>query len=101
MEPIEHGKDYNYFKKLTVINSKFPNNSHVTFNIKFLQSFSLINEGTAVIEYSFNGNTVHGDLSPGTPSAGIFFDNRRVSAIWFRKAEGGADSTIRIEGWGM
>ena len=98
MKPITYGKDYNFFQKVTVNPANFPDDSHISFNIKGIQSFSLVNEGDEVVEYSFNGNTLHGDLTPGTATEAIFFDNRVVSAIWFRTAVAG--QVVRVEAWG-
>lgn len=94
---IEQGADFNFFRKVTVNNAFFTDNSSITFNIKGLQTFTLVNEGTDVVEYSFNGNTLHGDMTPGTPTEALAFDNRRVTAIWFRSAV--TPQTIRVEAW--
>lgn len=91
------GKDFNYFKKVDVASSSFQDNPEIVINIRGISSFSLVNEGDAVVEYSFNGETVHGDLTPDTPTEAIFFDNRPVSYIWFRTATPG--QTVRVEAW--
>ncbi len=96
--PITVGKDYNYFEKVTVASASFNSEPDSFFNIKGQQSFSLVNEGTGVIEYSYNGTTLHGDMTPSSPTAAIFFDNRRVSKIWFR-LKSGAASVVRVEAW--
>jgi len=96
--PTTQGKDFNFFQKVTVNNANFPhNNEDIAINFRGQVSFSLVNEGTEVIEYSFNGNTLHGDLTPGTPTAAIFFDNRRISRIWFRTTVPG--QVVRVEAW--
>jgi|SRR3990167_6921358 len=95
---INQGKDYNHFSKITITGTGFPTDAQVVFNFRGEQTFSFVNEGVSVIEYSFNGNTLHGDLTPATPTAAIFFDNRRVSRIWFRVPSGVA-SVIRVEAW--
>ena len=97
--PINQGKDFNFFQKVTVNTPGFPNDAQVVFDIKYQVSFSLVNEGSAVVEYSFNGNVLHGDLTPGTSTGAIFFDNRRVSFIWLRTAVPG--QIIRVEAWGQ
>jgi len=98
MKPILLGKDFNYFAKVTPADVAFPEDSQVEFNFRGQQNFSMVNEGANVVEYSFNGNTLHGDLTPGTPTAAIFFDNRRIPGIWFRVPAGLA-TTIRVEAW--
>lgn len=96
--PITRGIDYNYFNKLTISAASFATNSDAAPISRGQITFSLVNEGTGVIEYSFNGNTLHGDLTPGTPTAALFFDDRRVGQIWFR-LKSGAASIVRIEAW--
>lgn len=96
MTPKMYGKDYNFFTKINVTDTAFPNESQVTIPLAGQYGFSLINEGSSVVEYSFNGNVLHGDLTPSTPSAAIIFDNRRISAIWFRASSA---SVVRVEAW--
>lgn len=90
------GKDYNFFTKITVTDTSFPATSQITIPFGGQYGFSLVNEGSVVVEYSFNGITLHGDLTPGTPTAAIIFDNRRVPAIWFRAS---SSSRVRVEAW--
>lgn len=96
MTPKTQGKDFNFFTKINITDTTFPNESQVVIPFAGQTGFSLMNEGGVVVEYSFNGNTLHGDLTPGTPSAGIIFDNRRISAIWLRSS---APCLVRIEAW--
>ena len=97
------GKDFQKFERIVVDGYVFEDNANFVFNFRAsLMSFSLVNEGAGTVEYSFNGNTVHGDLTVGTPTEAIFFDNRNVTAIWFRAASGGAvNTTVRVEGWAV
>ena len=98
-DPIDNGFDKNYFVRLTITDTDFPNQANVVLPIKAsVINLSLINEGLNTIDYSFNGNTQHGDLVPGTPSESLSFSGRRVSKMWFRAPSG--SSTIRIEAWG-
>jgi hypothetical protein len=98
-DPITNGKDFNFFTKVNVSNAVFAESSDVIFNFRGQFSFSLINEGSGIVEYSFNGSVLHGDMKPGSPSEALFFDNRRVSKIWFRALSG--TNTIRIEAWAV
>lgn len=98
MKPINHGRDSNFFAKKTFSNTEFQEDSDFDINIIGQFSFSLLNEGDAIIEYSFNGNNLHGDMTPNKPSEGMTFDNRRISAIWVRSPSG-ASATIRVEAW--
>lgn len=96
--PIINGKDFNFFAKIDVTNTEFTSNAQVVFNFRNQIAFSLVNEGSAIIEYSFNGNTLHGDMTLGTPTTALIFDNRRVSKIWFR-VPGGGSHRVRVEAW--
>lgn len=93
---ITLGKDYNYFGRIAVSSASFNNDADAIFAFNGNSSFSLINEGTGTIEYSFNGSTVHGDLVPNTPSAGLGFNRRGQAKVWFR-LKSGAISNVRIE----
>jgi hypothetical protein len=100
MLPKTQGCDFNYFRKVTVNQVAFPMDSQITINIFGQFSFSIMNEGLHVVEYSFNGNTLHGDLTPGTPTQGLFFDHRSISGIWLRTPAGGP-CVVRVEAWGV
>lgn len=95
---IVNGNDRNFFTKVTVASASFGDYSDVIIGVKFIRSLMLSNEGTGIVEYSFNGNTVHGDLTPGKASESVAFDNRQVNKIWFR-LKSGAASVIRVEAW--
>lgn len=104
MQPITQGYDHNYFRRVQVTDGYFHHNPDdacdVFFQFRGQLSFSMVNEGLGIVEYSFNGNTLHGDMTPGTPTHSIFFDNRRISKIWFRLADGNQPaSRIRVEAW--
>ena len=93
---------FNKFARITVAGLTFPTTPDVDFEFRHTNlSFCLcLESGTGVVEYSFNGADVHGDLEIGTPTEGIFFDNRMVSKIWFRaKTAGGIGASVRVEGW--
>lgn len=97
LAPITTGKDFNKFAKVTVNTTAFNTDADFAINFRGQFSFSLVNEGTAIIEYSFNGTTLHGDMTPGTPTAALSFDNRRISKIWFRTSTPG--QVVRVEAW--
>jgi hypothetical protein len=97
-DPIIEGKDFNFYKLVSVSSASFSSAADAKINFRGEQCFSLLNYGSGNVEYSFNGNTVHGELRFGTPSAGIIFDNRRISKIWLRM-KGGGTAEVRIEAW--
>lgn len=95
-QPITDGKDFNFFADVIVSNTTFADALPVVINIRGQQSFSLVVESGVRVEYSFNGTTVHGSLTPATATEAIQFDNRRVSKIWFQAA---SSSSVRVEAW--
>ena len=57
-------------------------------------------ETTNVVEYSFNGTDLAGELVPYSPSSALTFNNRVISAIWFRVKTGStAPVVIRVDAW--
>ena len=103
---IQHGRDHNFYQKIIVTATDFGNTTIsgeqpdivITFPT---HSIMLLNEDTTnIIEYSFNGNTVHGELNPTLPTRGLVFDNRTVSLMWFRIKSGSSGPvTVRIDAW--
>ena len=93
------GHDWNFFQQVVVTPATFPTDAQVFINMpRSVETFSLVNEGGSVVYYSFNGNTLHGTMTPGTPTAALFFDNRVVSKIFFCAPAGGSPS-VRVEAW--
>lgn len=100
---ISYGRDFNFFKNVTPGSSgagTFATDADVvitfsTFNVTFWAP-----SGTSV-QYSFNGNTVHGTLDGSGTTAPQFleFDNRVISKIWFTYI--GGSGTIRVEAWSI
>lgn len=100
------GRDYNFFQKLAVTSTTFGGGSVDGYQPDMVitfptQSVMMLNMGTGVIEYSFNGNTVHGELNSANASAGLSFDSRVVSCIWFRVQTGSTGPiTVGVHAWG-
>lgn len=99
------GRDFNYYTKLAVSATTFGGSSVDGYQpdiiIKF-PTYGLIflNEGSGVVEYSFNGTTIHGELDSTKASSGLSFDNRVVSLAWFRvKAGSTGPINISIHAW--
>lgn len=94
-----NGRDWNYFKKFDVVSDIFLDNPDgvITFPT---QGIMFIIEGDGAIEYSFNGNTVHGELVSNTIVNGLTFDNRFVTTMWFRVKSGSTGPiTISVHAW--
>lgn len=96
------GKDFNYFNKFSVTATTFGATCDLQIPMP-IRVLTFQNEGTLTthaIEYSFNGNTVHGDMIPTKGSASLIFEDRAVTTIWFRVASGSTGPiTVRIEAW--
>lgn len=86
---------FNYFEVITVDVTDFPEAPQVAFGFNS-QGIILLNRGTGVVEYSFDGVNVHGDLNPDDASVGAAFDGRVESKIFFRAA---STETVRVEAW--
>jgi len=110
-----HGRDFNYYKKIEVNWVQFGASDGYTvldgygpdLIITFpTQSVLFLNEedtmaSDKVVEYSFNGTTVHGELDSSLPSRGLVFDNRNITLIWFRVKSGSSGPiTVRVDAWG-
>ena len=112
---INYGQDFNFFKKIAVSNptsNADPNDGYVLFGdytdgyrhsafIPFTtQGIMLSNEGSGVIEFSFNGHTVSGELNSATASKTLTFENRSVCKIWLRVASGSSGPiNCTIQAW--
>lgn len=87
---------WNYFNVINVDEYGFIDPPQVNFGFPS-QGFSFLNRGSKTIQYSFDGNTLHGDLNPSDASAGFTFDGRTESKVWFRGLDG--YGTVRVEAW--
>lgn len=91
---------WNFFERIIVNSPAFED---MTVDFGFSSAgIMLLNESsdpTDVILYSFDGSTIHGDLRPGTSSAGLAFDNRHENQIWLARESAGGDIIVRVEAW--
>lgn len=101
------GADFNYYQKFNVSATDFGSTSVdgnqpdaiITFPT---QNVLFFNEGTGVVEYSFNGTTVHGEMDSTQASKSLAFPSRVISMIWFRVRSGSSGPiTIRVDAWGI
>lgn len=101
------GHDFNYFQKFAVMATTFGGESIDGYQPDAILTFStqsvmFLNLGTGTVEYSFNGTTVHGELNSANPSAGMVFDNRIISMIWFRVQSGSSGPIeVSVRAWGL
>ena len=108
-----HDRKFNYFQKSVVNWSQFgaPDGYTVADGYgadQFISFstygviFNIEGSGSSAVEYSFDGHTVHGELTQGTNRATITFLNRVVSMIWFRVKSGSSGPlTVSVEAWGI
>jgi hypothetical protein len=103
MGPITYGRDFNFFANVTptvAIGSSFNFDADICITFPSYTVTFTVASGGGVAQYSFNGNTVHGDI--GGPSGGVagvyslVFQNRQISKVWFR-----GTGPIRVEAWGI
>jgi hypothetical protein len=92
-------KDTNFFEKLSITSTSFVVKAKWNFTSLGLALMVESSNITDVIQYSFDGETVHGDLTPTMPSEGIIFDNRFENTVWFRRATAGSSVIVRVEAW--
>lgn len=100
-DKIVLGRDFNFYTKIDVTVGSFQAayDAIITFPT---QTVMLLNEdtGSDIVEYSFNGNTLHGELNPALITKSMTFDNRVISKIWFRVKSGSTGPiTVRIDAW--
>lgn len=99
LAPITAGYDFNFFQKITVTATNF--NTDADMLIPFLtQGIILLDEdNSAIVEVSFNGNTIHDELNPTITGANRFqYDDRVVSKIWFKLKSAGS-AVVSVRAW--
>lgn len=95
------GRDFNFFQKSSVSTNDFNEECDMIITFPTQTVMMLLENNTGVAEYSFNGNTVHGELNSALPSRAISFDNRKITKIWFRLRSGSPGPlTVRVDAWG-
>lgn len=93
------GRDFNFFERQSVTSTTFQDNPDMIITFP-TTGVIFMNEGTGVIEVSFNGNTVHTELNSGDSSKVMTFNNRTVSLIWLRVKSGSSGPiSVRVEAW--
>lgn len=92
-------RDINFFQKVSVTNTTFSVPIEWNFVSVGMALMVESNNITDVIQYSFDGVHVHGDMTPTLPSEAIIFDHRAQDKIWFRLASPGGPVAVRLETW--
>jgi len=94
-------REINFFEKTYISSTSFNINSPISWTFTSVGIALVVesNDSTDVVEYSFNGVDVHGDMTPLTPTEAIIFDNRAHGKIWFRRSTPGDPVLVRVEAW--
>ena len=94
--PIAYGRNFNYYNKYTVTNGTFNTNADIIITFQtYTVTFDL--ESTGVVQYSFNGNYIAGEMDSSWASKTLVFQNRALSKIWFKLISG--SGIVRVEAW--
>ena len=106
---VTHGRDFNFFQKINVTAVNFgdasPDGSPDMIISFPIEGMIMINEAssgstTSVVEFSFNGLTVHGELDSSLPSRTLTFYHRMQNLVWFRVKSGSSGPvTISVNAW--
>jgi hypothetical protein len=104
MKPVDFGANWNFFVEYSRTDgySVYQPTADVVMNVKYINSFSLVNEsisGTGKVYYSWNGLSDAGSLTMSTPTQAIIFDYRRPTSagLWFKSPTGPIQ--VRVEAW--
>ncbi len=97
---ITWGRDFNFFQNETVTSAGFAADADMVITFP-TYTVTFVLTGGGKLQYSFNGNTVHGDMdsSAGSLTASLTFQNRQITKIWFKNISG--TTNIRVEAWGI
>jgi hypothetical protein len=87
---------FNYYEIISVTTSSFPTEPQVSFGFNST-GIILLNRGDAIVEYSFDGINLHGDLNPNDATVGVAFDNRSECKVFFRSVS--TPQSVRVEAW--
>lgn len=99
------GKDHDFFEKVEVDWSTFGGGASDGYGPDMIIPFTtrgviFINESSGIVEYSFTGYAVHGELDSSTVTKGLIFDNRVISLIWFRVKTGSTGPLrVSVQAW--
>ena len=82
--PINYGKPRFFFEKKEISNVNFTTDANVAVTLMTKNSLLLINEGPGILEVSFNGIDVHGELNLNIGTGSLVINDPGIVKIWFR-----------------
>lgn len=98
--PIDYGRDFNFYTKMNVTSAGFATDCDLVITFPtYTVTFNL--ETSSVVQYSFNGTTIHGELNSAQTSKDLKFESRVISKIWFKLVSGTSPAIVRVEAWGI
>jgi hypothetical protein len=90
----ERGTDFNFYQEVVVSGvTEFPDMPQAIMGFRGPRRMMFICP-SGTVEYSFNGNTVHGKAVNGEPSERLDFGTRAGDKIWVR-----GTGTLQIHCW--
>lgn len=94
-----NGADHNHWERVADITAtSFADFADVAFRFKgAAKEIILTVEGGTTVEYSFNGNTVHGEVIPSSDRSQLIFTRRPAIGMWFKVASG--TGIVTVEAW--
>ena len=87
------GKDFNFFLEVAVTNADFAESPDVVIGFRGPRRMMIICPSGSV-DYSFDGNNLHGKTVSGEPSEKLEFDVRMEDKVWFR-----GTGTVQFHAW--
>lgn len=96
---ITQGEDRNFYVEVNVSNTNFSSDCNILVTMLYPESWMIVNEGSSKVYFSLNGTTIHGTLTPSTPTAAMAYDNRPVSKIWLKIDANTAASKVTLQAW--
>lgn len=92
--PNTKGADFNFYEEVTVSAvADFPEEPQVFMKFRGNRRMLFVCTSGSV-EYSFNGNTLHGVTDSATASNQLNFGPRMQDKIWFR-----GTGTVQVHAW--
>jgi len=92
--PQDKGKDFNFYQEVTVAAvAAFTEEPDFFMAMRGPRRMIFVCP-SGDVEYSFNGNTVHGHMVSGEPSEKLDFDVRMEDKIWLR-----GTGVLQVHAW--
>jgi hypothetical protein len=94
--PRTLGRDRFFFERKEITSTTFNESADFALTLISKNSVLLINEGPGIIEYSFNGTTVHGELNSSIGTNAVSVNDPSIVKIWF-KIKYGISASVTVQ----